>query len=449
MTNIILATDSYKLTHHNMYDPGVRRVHSYLEAREGAAHSPITWFGLQAIIQEYLTGPVVTTATITEASLVAKKHFRNGQIFNADGWVRIRDEHFGRLPVEIKALPEGTLVKPGDTLMTIENTDPRLPWLTNALESLLLHVWYPTTVASVTGDLVRTFRASLEKTGADPAGAEYMLHDFGYRGVSSHESATIGGLAHLVHSRGTDTLPALLAGLRWYDADLGSLGNSVRATEHSIMTQRGADGEPQLIDYLIMTAPPRSILSIVSDSYNYYNTVKYLLSKHKAITAAGLTLVIRPDSLTSVHSTPESLVLWTLQAIAGAMGTEATETGFNSLKGPFRVLWGDGLSPDGIKRVLKTAELHGFSTNALIFGMGGGLLQKVNRDTERFAIKASAMEVERVDGLIEWVDVQKNPLDGSKKSKAGRQDAGLELVYRNGSLVRRQSFADIRRRASG
>lgn len=454
MDNIILATDSYKLTHWNMYNVGTQRIYSYLESR-GGPYPATKFFGLQYILKRYLEGAVVTREKIEEAQALCDSHF-SVDLFNRKGWERILNVHGGKLPIEIKAVKEGSLVPVSNVLMTIENTDEQLPWLTNALESLLLHVWYPTTVATVSHYVKDTF---LRYGVSNP---NFMLHDFGYRGASSNETAAIGGAAHLLNFFGTDTLPAMLLLRDYYGSSMDSLAFSVAASEHSVMTLDGPDFEHRLVERLIYNYP-NQILSLVADSYNIYEFVKFCTSEHvtNALKYNKTKLVIRPDSITNEHKTPAELVLWILRSLTAALLPDVVYTHGNPILLPdnYRVLWGDGIDPEGIENILSTVTETGFSPANLVFGMGGGLLQKVNRDTCKFAIKCSAA---KVDG--QWRDVQKNPLDSTKKSKAGKlalwksggqyhtelrvENFGeideLKTVFRNGVVTKQYTFDEIR-----
>lgn len=413
--NFILLTDSYKLTHHDMYPLGTTQVHSYLEARAGDGLQNVVWFGLQAVLKEYFEGIVVTPEMINEAERLANQHFAV-KLFNRRGWERIVDVHGGRLPLRIMALPEGMVVPRGVPLMTVENTDPQCAWLTNAVESMLMHVWYPTTVASMGFDLKRFFKKNA------PSGLhDYMLHDFGFRGVSSVESAGIGGAAHLVNFKGTDTLVGMLAAQKYYGASIAGLAHSVAATEHSVMTQEGEAGEESLIRRLI-AAHPNQILSIVADSFDYYKFVEKVVKNADLAKQNGTTVVIRPDSPTPQHPNPAQLVKWTLENC------------------PNNVLWGDGLSSGQIKEIVMAQPFD--QRHRLIFGMGGGLLQKVNRDTLRFALKCSAVVRDGKE-----IPIQKVPLDKTKASLAGRQENPLFVkVFENGVLTHQDTFDTIRNR---
>lgn len=415
MNNFILKTDSYKLTHWAMYPYDTAKVYSYFECREGKGYQNVVWFGLQALLKKYFEGAVVTQEMIDKAEFLAKCHFGTDHLFNQKGWQRIVDVHGGKLPLEIRAMPEGKVYPRGTPLMTVENTNPELPWLTNAVESLLTHVWYPTTVATVSRDLRDFFNANV------PDGApQFMLHDFGYRGVSSDESAGMGGMAHLLAFLGTDTLVGMEYAQEYYSAGIENLAFSIPASEHSIMTAEGPRGEEGRVRHMLCHYPG-SIVSIVADSYDYYNCVRMIVKNLDLATRGKTRVVIRPDSPTPQDPNPKDLIQWTLE---------------NSPE-EINVLWGDGLSPDQIKEIV--LAIAPSQRKRLVFGMGGGLLQKVNRDTLRCTFKCSDRTL--LDGS--HVAVQKKPLDASKTSKSGRFD-GLTTVFKNGIITSAQTWDEVR-----
>jgi nicotinamide phosphoribosyltransferase len=265
--NLLLRTDSYKVSHWLQYPPGTRKVYSYIEAR-GGAFAGTVFFGLQAYLKAYLQTPL-TQDDIDEASAMFAAH---GEPFNAAGWGRLLKVHGGLLPVRIKALPEGTVLPTRNALLTIENTDAEFYWLPSYLETELLRaVWYPSTVATVSASAKATIARYLAATSDDPVGQiDFKLHDFGARGVSSLESAALGGLAHLVNFRGTDTVSALVAGRRYYDCAMA--GFSIPAAEHSTITSWGRDHEADAYrNMLAQFAKPGGIVAVVSDSYDIYN----------------------------------------------------------------------------------------------------------------------------------------------------------------------------------
>lgn len=464
--NLILRTDSYKLNHWNQYPQDSEGIYSYFEARNGAEYPYTVFFGLQALIEKYLTLGV-TQPMVDRAQELTDAHMGPG-MFNRAGWEHIVSEHGGRLPLRIKAVPEGTRVPNSNVLMTVENTDPACFWLPNALESLLVKAWYASTVATLSTATIEMVGQYLDATGGDRAGLGFMLHDFGYRGASSEETAESGGAAHLISSRGTDTLVGMQFARDYYDADLATLGFSVPATEHSVMTARGRDGEFEVLDQLLANYPT-GILSVVADSYDIYKFVDVLRStKQTEILHRDGTFVVRPDSITAAHGSPQALVveiLWRLWNGFDGMQQKnqgKNEKGFMVLPPQVRVLWGDGIDPAGIEKILQACKQQGFAAKNLVFGMGGGLLQKVNRDTQRFAFKASGIK-----RAGEWSDIQKSPLDQTKASKPGRlkliggegagyatvaEDANpdrkdeLVTVFENGEQLNRTTFDEVRER---
>src|SRR5215831_85033 len=205
--NLILNTDSYKPSHWLQFPPGVTASTSYLSSRGGRFGSTL-FFGLQHILKETLAGEAFSKADVDEAGEFLAAH---GEPFNRDGWLRILERHSGRLPIRIKAVPEGTVVLTHNVLMTVESTDPAAFWLPSYLETLLLRAtWYPTTVATQSYYLKKRIFEYLRDTSDDPRGElPFKLHDFGCRGVSSQESAGIGGMAHLVNFKGSDTIEGI------------------------------------------------------------------------------------------------------------------------------------------------------------------------------------------------------------------------------------------------
>src|SRR5712692_7512199 len=186
--NLVLQTDSYKFTHWKQYPPGTQYVYSYLESRGGMFHRTL-FFGLQYYLLKYLCGPVVSEQDVLDAQEFVDRHIAP-DVFNADGWMHIVRNRGGTLPVIIKAVPEGSTVDVQNVLMTIENTDPHCYWLPNYLETLLLKVWYPITVATLSHAIRKVILDALQRSG-DPSLIDFKLHDFGYRGVSSEETAGI------------------------------------------------------------------------------------------------------------------------------------------------------------------------------------------------------------------------------------------------------------------
>ena len=458
--NIILNTDSYKVSMFKQYPAGTTGVYSYIESRGGRYDSTVM-FGLQAFIKEYLLEPI-TQADIDIADEILTAH---GEPFNREGWEYILSAHGGYLPVVIKSVPEGTVVPVKNVLATIENTDPKAFWLTTWLETALLRaVWYPTTVATQSWKIKQVILDALEKTG-DPSLIDFKLHDFGARGVSSLESAGIGSAAHLVNFMGSDTISGVLYAREYYGA--GIAGFSIPAAEHSTITSWGRDNEVKAYENMLKQfAKPGSIVAIVSDSYDIYNAVDKLWGEElrQQVIDSGATVVIRPDS-----GDPDVVCRQLVQKLDAKFGHTVNSKGFKVLNN-VRLIQGDGVNEHTIRCILGSFQVYGYSADNIAFGMGGALLQQLDRDTQQFAMKCSSAEING-----RWVDVQKDPItDSGKKSKAGRvtlwtsggefasgvtaptgwTDKGiggwteaLQEVYRDGKLVKEITFDQVRANA--
>lgn len=457
-SNIILNTDSYKVSMLKQYPAGTTNVYSYIESR-GGRYDRTVMFGLQAFIKEYLLSPI-TQMDIDIADEILTAH---GEPFPRSMWQHILDKHNGYLPVVIRAVPEGTVVPVSNVLATIENTDPECFALTTWLETAILRaVWYGTTVASQSYTIKQVILDALEKTG-DPSLIDFKLHDFGARGVSSFESAGIGGAAHLVNFMGSDTVTGVLYAREYYNA--GIAGFSIPAAEHSTITSWGRDGEVDAYrNMLTQFAKPGSIVAIVSDSYDIYNAVDNLWGEalRQQVIDSGATVVIRPDS-----GDPELVCRKLVMKLHDKFGAVKNSKGFWVLNN-VRLIQGDGVNEHTIRSILGSFQAYGYSADNIAFGMGGALLQQVDRDTQRFAMKCSNITVNGQDR-----DVQKDPVtDSGKKSKAGRvqlwtnsggefasgvtaptgwTDKGiggwtpaLVEVYRDGKLVTEYTFDQVR-----
>lgn len=452
--NIITLTDSYKTSHYLQYPKGTERVFSYLESRGGLFDNTV-FFGLQYFLKNYLVGEVVTMDKINRAERLVKAH---GVPFNREGWVHIVNAHKGRLPVTIKAVPEGTVVPGKNVLMTVENTCPDCFWLTNYLETLLLQVWYPITVATLSREMKKVIGKGLVETG-DLAGLPFKLHDFGFRGVSSVESAKLGGAAHLVNFMGTDTLPGIEMLMDNYFMD-EMPGFSIPASEHSTITSWGRENEAKAMENMLDKYPD-GLVACVSDSYNIWEACSDIWGtqlKDKILNRNG-TLVVRPDS-----GNPVEVVSKVILTLMDKFGYTVNDKGFKDLPPQIRMIQGDGITFESTKLIIEEMKRNQLSVDNTAFGMGGGLLQKVDRDTLKFAFKCSAA---KVNG--EWIDVYKQPVDEPfKASKKGllklvggangnfhtvnqnelpNLENKLQVVFENGELFNQTTLTEVRNRA--
>ena len=204
----LVISDSYKYTHASQYPPGTTKVYSYLESR-GGLYDHTIFFGLQAILAD-LACVGIDKKALQE---FCAAHFLGTTKTFLDFIEANHTVMFSNLL--IKAVPEGTKVGTGNVLMTVENTDPKYFWLTNFVESMLMHVWYPTTVATRSNNIRNIIKAYLERTG-DVAGLNFKLHDFGFRGAPCFEAASIGGAAHLLNFDGTDNVSSSFYIAKYY-----------------------------------------------------------------------------------------------------------------------------------------------------------------------------------------------------------------------------------------
>lgn len=465
INNTALLTDSYKLSHFKQYPKGTTKVFSYFESRQ--EDTPITFFGLQYFIKEYLEGVVITPDEVEEAREFVSEHMGRDDSFNYDGWMTIATELGGKLPLEIKAVPEGTTVEGRNVLFTVENTDDRFFWLTNYVETILCQVWYPTTVATnsrLIRDTLLEYNIETSDSNAEEI-ANFQCHDFGFRGVSSVETAGLGGAAHLLWFMGTDTLQGIQLAKQYYRA--GMIAHSIPASEHSTITAwlRELDAMENMLDQY-----PTGMVACVSDSYDIMNAVNNIWGdklKDKILNRDG-RLVVRPDSGDPVVTT-----LKVMEALWDKFGGEVNDKGYKVLHPNIRILQGDGIDRSMVWEILENFRINGFSSENIAFGSGGGLLQKFNRDTFKFAFKCSLAEVNG-----ETRDVRKTPMEftkhhqyvkSNKFSKSGRLQLvqntdgsyetidtnesdtkpkfyHLKTVFKNGELVNETKFEEIRRK---
>ena len=422
LNNPILSTDSYKFSHFMQYPEGTTFISSYIEARGSNVPGvkEVVFFGLQAYIKERLLTPV-TMAAVREADDFCQKH---GVPFNREGWEYIVREHNGLLPVRIYAPEEGTPVPINECMVHVENTDDKCAWLVSYLETDILRaVWYPSTVATISREAKKIIKRYLDDT-ADNSDClafklhDFKLHDFGFRGVSSFESAAIGGAAHLINFMGTDTVAGIGFAECYYDADV--CGFSLPASEHSTMTIRGRAGESDSYYAMVKAyAKPGAMFACVIDSYNWREAARMWTDRRRELEGesildlvknVGATVVLRPDSGDPTKVPVELIeILWdrTPEKLVNSKG-------YKMLPPYVRVIQGDGITIETIPVILENIKRAGFSTDNIAMGMGGGLLQKVDRDTFKFAMKASYAIIND-----EGVEVYKDPIDGGKTSKKG------------------------------
>lgn len=461
--NLIMATDSYKFSHAFAYPKNVTGMFSYIEARTGGKDIIIP-FGMQRLIQNYFQEPIIA-ADIDEAEAFAAAH---GEPFSRKTWEYVLEKYNGMMPLTIRAVPEGTPVRSGNAVVTIMCLDEKLEehvfWLCSYFETLILRgVWYPSTIASMDYDVKRTILDMYQRTGADINMIPYSYNCFGARGATAHEQAQIAGV-HAVNFQGSDTIEGIVDINHWYNCAMAAF--SVPATEHSVECSFGLNPEQELVylrHVLQNLGKPGGIVSIVIDGRDVYRAAETLCTTMKdEIIASGCKVVFRPDSGDMMEVVPRILRMQ-----AATFGATKNAKGFLKIN-HVGIIQGDGVDHLAIRSLLGKMMAMGFAADNVVFGSGGALLQKVNRDTYKWAQKASAI---RVDG--KWIGIAKDPItDPGKKSKEGvltlarskmtgqlstvRIDQGMDsefedvmvTIYRNGEFFNFTTLAEVRARCA-
>jgi nicotinamide phosphoribosyltransferase len=410
--SLILRSDSYKGAHAFSYRPGIKGMSSYGEARVSKDET-IVPAGMQMLLKRYFTQRI-TKFHIDEAEAFSLKHFGYSLVSRKD-WEKVVEKYNGYAPLIIRAAKEGTKVPGGNALYTVTCLDEDLFWMSAYFETIILRgIWYPTTIATDDYDIKQEIKHYYKLSGADMSMIGFAYHDFGGRGVTCAEQAEIGGFAHLINFMGSDTIEGVLAANHFYKCDMAAF--SVYATEHSVECSFGLDdaGEIHYLEHQIASAKKlgAKILSLVIDGRDVFRCAARLCSPPfvELIKASGIKVVFRPDSGDMMEIVPKILKMQ-----EDAYGFDYTSTGHKKIR-YVGIIQGDGVDHSAIRTLLGNIVIGlNYSADCIIFGSGGALLQKVNRDKYKFAQKASSI---LVDG--EWVGIAKDPVtDAGKKSKEG------------------------------
>lgn len=476
-------TDSYKLSHSAQYPPNTTRMMSYIESRGGLFNRVIVG-GIQLQLLEYFVRPI-THEQVSNMKEFAANH---GTPFDEACWRKVVDVYNGIIPIRIRAVKEGTLVPTKNVICTIESVvdDPDVFHLVSYFETKILRIWTTTTVATISFNCKAVIKKYLDKTCMNPdAEISHRLNDFGSRGTTCDMQSAFSGVGHLFSFMGTDNIPSVAAARYGYFNQMA--GHSIAASEHSTVCANGKGNEKEFILRMIEKFGDRGIFACVSDTWDIENCVKNVWCDPEVIAAikkAGCIGVVRPDS-----NDPVKMPIQVLYWLAEGYGYTVNDKGYKVLNN-VRVIQGDGLSYKEICQLCEDLERRGWSIENVAFGMGGGLLQKNDRDTQKFAMKGCAY---LIDG--KWVPAFKSPVnltfgketpDGYviskehgksfKRSKAGRQtlfsrstpegieyktvciddideyqyainagfEEALEDVFDNGEIMRLQTLDEIR-----
>lgn len=409
--NIIIDTDAYKITHPSQYVPGLTERMNYAEARIGSKYPEICFFGYRGIIQDHFLQPV-TNEMIEEAREESFMTFGTDKYFHAEPWKKVRD--LGYLPIEIKALKEGTRIPVGHVLFKSKSTEDWFAPLIGSLEGLMMHFWYTTETATRAMYIKEAIKPIFQATCDYPELIlPFAVNDFGFRGGECHESSARGGAGFLVHFEGSDNMPASRFIKDFYG--MKGRGKSVWATEHSVAMSFGPGrGEIDYLLHQLRNCPPDMICSVVIDTYDdkgfmlnvvANDEVREELAKRTAPTK------FRPDT-----GNPLTNVVEKSDMLASIFGFRMNRTQHKVLNGNVGLLQGDGMDELSIPETYRQYVKTGWGAENFITGSGGGLLQvDLNRDVIRAAIKDCQGKKNGIP-----FNMQKNPKsDPSKASKSG------------------------------
>lgn len=477
----ILLKDFYKTDHRRQYPEGTEEVYSNLTPRGSRIDGvdKVVVFGIQYFIKEYLIEQF--NRNFFHLPKDAAISYFKRRMDTSLGPGAVATEHMealhdlGYLPIEIRALPEGSLCPMRVPLLTIKNTKPEFFWLTNDLETLLSCVlWHPITSATIAFEYRKLLSKYAAKTSDIPDFVPWQGHDFSMRGQTSIEAAMASGAAHMLSFTGTDTIPAIDFLEYYYGANSGEelIGGSVPATEHSVMCLGGSETETETFKRLITKVYPKGIVSIVSDTWDYWKVIGEVLpSLKETIMARDGKVVIRPDSGDPVDilcGDPNSFntLSWkgTVEALWDLFGGTINSKGFKQLDSHIGVIYGDSITLERCKAICQRLAAKGFASTNCVFGIGSYTYQYVTRDTFGFAMKAT-------HGIINGVeaDIFKDPKTdtGLKKSAKGylrvngdytlsegvsKEEANgglLQLVFADGKMYNETKLFDIRNRLLG
>ena len=447
-------TDGYKLGHRNQYPEKTEVVYSnwtprscgyYPEAKDG-----VVVFGIQYLIKKYLIKEFNDNFfNITKEKAVGEFKHRIDTFLGADnivGTEHIEALHdLGYLPIEIKALPEGSLCPIKVPCMTIKNTDNRFFWITNYLETLISNtLWLPMTSATT----ARLYRQELLRhaklTGFENDFLGFMCHDFSMRGMAGLEASVLSGMAHMTSFVGSETIPAIAALEHYYNANSSTelIAATIPATEHSVMCAGSKESEFDTYKRLLTKTYPNGFLSIVSDTWDYWQVITEYLPKLKEdILARDGRFVVRPDSgdpcdiICGYDSsyiegcTLQELndnkieIKGTYELLWDIFGGTINEKGYKVLNPKIGIIYGDSITLERQKEIYRRLEAKGFAATNLVLGIGSYTYQLKSRDSLGFAIKSTWCQV---DG--EGIEIFKDPKtdDGIKKSLKGLIKVGLD-----------------------
>ncbi len=480
LINPLFAIDFYKADHRRQYPEGTEYIYSNFTPRKSRLPGvdKVVFFGLQYFIVDYLLNSWQHLFFMRRKAGVLEQYKRLMDYSLGKDTIDIKHieqlHDLGYLPIKIKALPEGSLVPIGVPLLTIVNTHPDFFWLTNYFETVLsAYLWKPITSATIAYEYKKLLIRYANKTGAPLDFVKFQAHDFSFRGMSNPQDAVLSGAAHLTSFIGTDAVPAIEFLEDYYFANMEKeiIGRSVPATEHSVMCMGTELSEFETFKRLITEVYPKGIVSIVSDTWDFWKVVTDYLPKLKdEILKRDGKVVIRPDSgnpvdiicgdVTATRGTPE--FKGAAECLAEIFSGKLNEKGYFELDPHIGLIYGDSITWKTAEAILYRLDNKNYASSNIVLGVGSYTYQYVTRDTFGFAIKATWGQVSG-----EARDIFKSPKtdDGTKKSACGllrvekenyvfklydqqtkeQETQGcLETVFEDGKQIKYVTLAGIR-----
>ena len=411
LVSAIKHKDFYKTDHRNQYPKDTTKVYSNWTARISRIPGvdKVVVFGMQYFIQKYLLEEFQESFFEAELDEVISDYRRRMDTSLGPNAVKVDHlialHKLGYLPLVIKALPEGTLAPLRIPIFTITNTLPEFSWLPNFLETLLSNaLWHPMTSATIAFEYRKILELAAKETSDIPEFVKWQGHDFSMRGQSSLDSAMASGAAHLLSFTGTDTIPAIDWLEYYYVASAASemIGGSVPATEHSVMCLGGKETEYDTYKRLITEVYPSGIVSIVSDTWDYFKLLQTTILKLKPeIMARDGKVVIRPDSgdpykiICGDEDAPPGSAEYrgTVEILWEIFGGTVNSKGYKQLDPHIGCIYGDSITLDKCRQIVEGLKRKKFASTNMVFGIGSYTYQYVTRDTLGFAMKATYGEV--------------------------------------------------------
>lgn len=411
--NIIFEADSYKLGMHLMYPDHTTEMYSFIESRGGMFKEMVV-AGVPQFVNDYLTTP------FTEEDVQELEDFfkLRDESFDTTKLRHIVKKHGGYLPLEIKALPEGTVIPVGTPFAIVYNTDPDAYWLTTLIETVFLsYVWSMVSVATLVREMKKKIKSWNDKTCSDFEGIDYQLHNFGDRGAKPG-FAKLAGTMHLLSFNGTDCIASSRHIYKTYNEKDKVFGSSIPASEHSISTTWGRYKEKDYVLRMIgQFKDKHPAMSIVADTYNIFKFTEMVCTDTdiqaaiKDLADMGKKVVLRPDS-----GEPDVVLEAMLSTIELHMGSSVNNDGYKLLPPGIGIIWGDSITLEKIDIIYDTLERLGWASCNIVIGSGGYITDFMGRDHLKFAMKGSNAIV-----AGETIEIMKEPITAAwKKSKKGK-----------------------------